>query len=195
MGKPASNTELLLLPFVESGYYLIDSQGAIWRRKGAGRVRAENKSSTGYLQVRKVVNGTRINAGAHRLVWVANFGPIKDGHEINHINGKKADNCPSNLEQVTGSENMKHAHKTGLRDQRGAKNPASKLSAKDVANIRRLYAAGGVTQAELGNKYGVSFKTISKIVRGDRRVVDAGPVADYTSRRAVNKRRVREFPR
>jgi helix-turn-helix protein len=46
-------------------------------------------------------------------------------------------------------------------------------------------AAGGVTQAKLAERYGVKFQTISKIVRGDARTMQAGPTADYVERRSL----------
>jgi hypothetical protein len=44
----------------------------------------------------------------------------------------------------------------------------NKLNAKQVEEIRRLWAAGGVTQKELGEKYKVGFETIGRIVRNER---------------------------
>ena len=46
----------------------------------------------------------------HRLVYECIKGEIPDGMQINHINSNKQDNCIDNLEVVTHSENMKHAH-------------------------------------------------------------------------------------
>ena len=42
-----------------------------------------------------------------------------DGLEVNHIDGDKSNNHPSNLEYVTSSYNKKHAYKLGLRDNSG----------------------------------------------------------------------------
>jgi len=188
MGRPSNNDELLLLPFVRSGRYHIDAQGRVWRINRLCCIRAENDAGD-YLQVRRIVDGKRLHVLAHRLVWVYFNGPIPDGLEINHENGRKKDNWPDNLEPMTGSDNLKHAHATGLIDQRGERNPAAKLTAEAVALIRGAYAAGGVTQEQLGALHGVSFKTISKIVRGERRRVDGGQIADYTIRRSASRRK------
>lgn len=40
----------------------------------------------------------------------------------------------------------------------------SKLTYKDIADIRRLYAAGGITQAALAKRYRVSAPYINNIV-------------------------------
>lgn len=44
----------------------------------------------------------------------------------------------------------------------------NKLDTEQVEEIRRLWAAGGVTQKELGEKYKVGFETIGRIVRNER---------------------------
>ena len=42
-----------------------------------------------------------------------------------------------------------------------------KLSDKDEVEIRAAYTEGGVTYRTLGNKYGVSAKTIERVIRRD----------------------------
>lgn len=55
------------------------------------------------------------------------------------------------------------------RGPRGEENGKTKLSTEQVAQIRALYAAGGVTQAELGRQFGVAQSNISWIVTGQSR--------------------------
>jgi hypothetical protein len=50
---------------------------------------------------------------------------------------------------------------------KGRRNPAFKLEPQDAAAIRSEYACGGVSQAEVGRKYGVSSQTVSLVVRGE----------------------------
>lgn len=161
-----------------TGRFRVDAVGNVWR----GEKRAENKAGE-YFQVRAMVDGFRFCTCAHRLVWRALKGPIENGRVINHKNGMKRDNRPDNLECVSNGENVSHAHRSRLIDQRGEKNPASKLKDKQVVQIRLAYASGAYTQGKLAEMFKVKLGTISKIVRGDRRVVQGGPVADYSSRR------------
>lgn len=172
--------EDVILEAIRTGEFAIDDDGQIWRRRDRRYVRAENRTGRGYLQIRKMVDGMRYHAAAHRVVYEYFRGRIPDGHIINHINGQKDDNRPWNLEISTHSENQRHAFKHGLHDQSGEKNPAAKLTDREVAEIRLAYATGGFTQQQLADKYGISFQSVSKIVRGERRAGQPGETSDYT---------------
>jgi DNA-binding MarR family transcriptional regulator len=53
------------------------------------------------------------------------------------------------------------------RGQKGEKQGASKLTETQVREIRTLYANGGISQRELGVKYGVSQPAIGKLITGE----------------------------
>lgn len=60
-------------------------------------------------------DGKKSHKTIHRLVaehFIPN--PLQKS-EVNHIDGNKANNCISNLEWVTSSENKRHALQTGLK--------------------------------------------------------------------------------
>lgn len=193
--------ERKIIAIVRSGELEIDSLGRIWRLKirkgirGGGvqtvsikRRRAEHKVPLGYLQIRSMRNGKRIHASAHRLVWQHFFGDIPDGLIINHKNGIKDDNRPENLEVVTYSESIKHAYRFGLMDESGERNPAAKLSDNQVEEIRTLYITGNYRQVDLAKMFDISFQTISKIVKGERRKKQAGPIINGDQRKCYSKR-------
>lgn len=59
----------------------------------------------------------KTNFSIHLLVAEAflNGGKyLQDTRQVNHINGVKTDNYVDNLELITGTENVRHAHKLGL---------------------------------------------------------------------------------
>lgn len=117
---------------VELGELTIDTQGRVWRvaarrwcrwtnatRTIPCQPRRAEKMSGEYMQVRVAIDGRRVGALAHRLVWRHFNGPIPEGLTINHKDGIKTNNAPSNLELATISEQAIHAISTlGLRPER-----------------------------------------------------------------------------
>lgn len=67
-----------------------------------------NKDGYEYVHLR------RRRTVVHQLVFAAFHGALPNGHEINHIDGVKRNNRPSNLESCTHADNMKHAWANGL---------------------------------------------------------------------------------
>lgn len=191
---------------VLSGDLEIDGQGRVWRIRKRGwdrrqrraasrpceRVRAEHDTGI-YLMVRIALNGERFHTQASRLVWRHFNGPIPPGYTINHKDGLKKRNHPSNLEAVTYSQNTIHAiHVLGknqrLLRQSGERNVSAKLSDEQVIEIRARYAVGGVTMESLAKLYGVRFQHISRLVRGARRSDQAGPTFSRDLRHAGSVR-------
>lgn len=151
-------------------------------------MRAEHRLPSGYLQVKVMVDGVRHYTSAHRLVWLALNGTIPHGYLVNHKNGIKDDNRPENLELNTPSENLRHAHKGGLIDQSGERNPAAKLSNRQCAQIRLAYSQGGYTYQQLAERFGVTFQAIGKVIRGRTRQKQGGPIATSDLRHSACER-------
>lgn len=102
--------------------YYCDSDGIFYTTKvsprynpnGVMRVLQPRTHPSGYLYcgffVGKGPNKRRIWKRAHRVVYETFVGKIKQGLEIDHIDGDKHNNNISNLRMVTRSENMKAVH-------------------------------------------------------------------------------------
>jgi DNA-binding transcriptional regulator YiaG len=84
--------------------------------------------------------------------------------EINHKDGRKQNNDPSNLELVTRSQNTIHAVRALDRIIRPRATPGAKLSQQQVREIRDLWERKAMTQPELARHYGVSIVSIQGIV-------------------------------
>lgn len=102
----------------------------------------------------------------HRLVALA-FIENKDNlPEVNHIDGDKKNNCVTNLEWVSGKENIKKSFEIGLHPSaKGENNANSKLTKAQVEKIKELFSEGDFTRAELSRRFNVSWTMINFIVK------------------------------
>jgi len=168
---------------VTAGEIEVDPDGRIWRvaRRTSDRWGGPAKSTpvprriadragaTGYRNIRAMIDGRRMTALSHRLVWLHVHGPIPDGMTINHKNGNKSDNSPGNLELATDSEQMLHAIRVLKRGkaahQTGEKNHYAKLTTEQVEEIR-LARSKGEKLSTIAARYGVTFQHVSVVARG-----------------------------
>ena len=121
----------------------------------------------GYLYVGLLKDGKQVRVSVHRLVAETFIPNPENKPEVNHIDGDKTNNCVSNLEWVTTSENAIHAFETGLRkpkDQKGESNTMAKLTKENVLSIRKSKEK----VEALANKFGVSKSAIYKIKQRKR---------------------------
>jgi hypothetical protein len=145
------------------GLYEVSSEGRVRSCKRRLKPLAQVKNKRGYLQVNIYRDGQVRNFLVHRLVARSFIGEIPEGWQVNHKNGRKKDNRVENLELCTPEQNRKHAWELGLcRPKRGEANPKAKLTEDDVRAIRRLRAQG-VTARKVGDKFGVTERTVYSI--------------------------------
>lgn len=102
--------EVLVYQKVLDGQFRIDPEGQIWRWTRKGEILADRHHESGYLRIKISVDRRRLGVYSHRLVWYHFKGPIPKGYQVNHINGKRRDNRPSNLELVTPGQNTRHSY-------------------------------------------------------------------------------------
>jgi hypothetical protein len=97
--------------------YYISNTGEVYSRKSktknatSARITKLHKEKTrcGYLRVALCKNKNIIHKGIHRLVAEAFIPNPENKPQVNHIDGDKTNNCVSNLEWVTASENTLHS--------------------------------------------------------------------------------------
>lgn len=121
--------------------------------------------SRGYLAAQLWKEGKLYRRLAHVLVAIAFIGPIPEGKEVNHKDGNKHRNVPSNLEYLTRLENNVHAYDTGLHKS-GEQHHWAKLSSWQVLDIRRENQESGIGCRKLARKYAVSKSAIVDILNG-----------------------------
>lgn len=150
--------------------YEIEADGSVWSLsnwRGYGRRRlATELDRDGYPRAHVKHNGRMRRLMVHRLVAEAFIGPKPVGQEVRHLNGDKLDASARNLAYGTRQENADDRDRHG-RTARGSRNGAARLSGSAAAEIRSLYAAGGITQEQLGRRFGVHQKTICRVLRSE----------------------------
>jgi hypothetical protein len=132
------------------------------------RILKQKKCSDGYLAVTLSVDKEKKHTGVHRLVALMFVENPKDKPEVNHLLGDKKQNRPEKLGWVTDRENCIHAIKFGLDSVIGERNGRSKLTEKDVLNIRAVFKnlkKGG--KMALAKKYNILPTTLRKIAVGE----------------------------
>jgi hypothetical protein len=111
----------------------------------------------------------------HRLLLLTFVGPPPSPkHECCHNDGNSLNIALNNLRWDIHKGNVHDSikHRTfkpppGI-SMGGESHPNSKLTAKQVAAIRKEYAKGGISQNALGRKYGIDGSTVSLLVNGKR---------------------------
>lgn len=123
----------------------------------------------GYSHVNLYKNKKLKQHRVHRIVMLAFTHMPNNKTSFNHIDGNKSNNKLSNLEWCTQKENTIHAYKTGLAKGRpGEQNSNSKLTKKQVLEIRNLYTQGNWTHRELAQKYNISRRHVGDIINRKR---------------------------
>ena len=147
------------------GWYEVSNTGRIRRAEPGkkavvGRILLQQVNHRGYMQVRLSMRCKKKTITVHRAVAAAFVGEIKNDDEVNHIDGNKRNNVAENLEIVSRSENMKHAHNV-LKW-----NPRAKLTDGQVRRIRRMRINDWDEYKRLGEEFGVSAVVIYQAKRG-----------------------------
>ena len=107
------------------------------------------------------------NILAHRFSFQNHHNRlIQDGMCILHICDNPKCVNPNHLIEGTQQDNMTDMVNKGRgRGCKGEKHHKSKLTEKQVLEIREKYSQGGTTQRKLGEEYNVTHGIIGKIIR------------------------------
>ena len=127
-------------------------------------------AANGYGMVR--INNVTLYA--HRVAWALKHGGPPDELDVCHTCDNRR--CVNSLHLFLGTraDNMRDCIAKGRSTKgklsakriRGERHPMSKLTDDFVREIRRLFAAGGITRTQLAATFGVRQPTISKVISG-----------------------------
>lgn len=141
-----------------------------YKRSGLVKVLAPALSRDKYYQTMlKNDKGVYKSWKIHKYIALAFHGenPLD---EVNHMDGNKRNNRPSNLEYCTRSHNIQHAFDKGLMvPNRGELNNKAKLTEAQVKEIREAKRTKGRFwgRNELAAKFGVTAKHLQDIANDE----------------------------
>jgi hypothetical protein len=128
-------------------YYTVSNYGRVFSSFSESFRKIKHKPN-GYKAIDLCNNGKHKIYHIHRLVATYFIPNPENKPYVNHIDGNKANNNVSNLEWVTGSENMIHAINTGLSDPTIGKAVSQyTLTGGYIATYRTAVEASNITGA------------------------------------------------
>jgi hypothetical protein len=133
------------VPVTESGCWIW--VGANDGRCGYGKIKIQGKM-----------------VGAHRVSYELHIDDIPDGMYVLHKCDVPSCVNPDHLFLGTHSENMKDMYLKGRVDRSGEKHYATSLTEENVKEIRRRYAAGGISQQALATEFGTTRSAVAMMV-------------------------------
>jgi hypothetical protein len=168
--------------------YRVSNFGRIKSFKfGKERILKQNTNSDGYFQISLLKNGKQKNKKVHHLVFEThNNYKLKDGECVHHTDEDKENNYFDNLKLMTKSDHKKihmaeknnpnfgkhlsHETKNKISinqpNRNGENHPRHKLTEEQVIQIKLLLEEGILNNREIGELFGVCYKTISNIKTG-----------------------------
>lgn len=146
----------------------------------ADRIRLDDESGcwtwTGMVSVngRALISVHQKSRYAYRIIWEELVGPIPDGLLCCHHCDNPVCVNPEHIFLGTAKDNAQDAARKGRLKEipkvKGIDHPRSADVPDDVIDqVRREYAGGGVTQAQLAVRYGVGPSTVGRWLRREAR--------------------------
>ena len=176
ISRPVLNSNVISRPItypgVKFGRYTITQDAEIFNVV-TQKIVAQHIRENGYKYCHLMTSdGGQYSYAIHRLVgWEFVLTNRNISLQINHIDGNKLNNHYTNLEWVTGAENVQHAIRTGLtpaHPNQGETHGMSKLTDEDVHRICKILENPKVSYEAVANAIGnkVGLGTIISIATG-----------------------------
>lgn len=165
------------------GLYQISNLGNVmslnYNREKRSQMLKILTDSGGYKYVSLSNKATKTPKLVHRLVAESFILNPDNKPEVNHIDGNKSNNRVDNLEWCTSSENIQHAEKTGLR------NNKYKIAIYQY-DLNGNFIKEWNSIAEAANFYGVYAQNISKCCKKKCKTI-GGYIWEYKNKEKNNE--------
>lgn len=129
--------------------------GVTYRFSGSKTIEHQTKNKAGYVVFTLHFSGKRIQAKAHRAIWIAANGILERNTVIDHINRNKSDNRLANLRLVTNKENAKNR-----RSYNGEQNPSAKITRMTANKIKTHHCSEFSDNLVEDKTKGISFSCL-----------------------------------
>jgi HNH endonuclease len=98
-------------------------------------------------------------------MWTLTHGEIPEGMQVLHKCDTRPCVNPDHLFLGTNNDNVQDKIRKGRENTPwGEQVNTAKLTAEQVKEIRDLYAAGGITQQVIADRYGINQRAVSAII-------------------------------
>jgi len=162
--------------------YLISNKGRLktlnWRNSGKEVIMKPAPDKKGYLRTVIIIDNKPKTIKLHRLVAETFINNPENKPQVNHVDCNKQNNMVNNLEWVTPQENFLHSVEhlkqksfvknigktSNLKHLIGEQIGTSKLTIKEVKEIRNKFIPRVYTRKILANEYNVKESTIKDII-------------------------------
>lgn len=120
-------------------------------------IKSQTLGKNGYKYVTLYANNQSKKLYIHRLLAELYIPNPENKRTVNHIDGNKQNNCLTNLEWHTDSENIQHAYDNGL-------NHGSEITDSDREIMYKRFMSGESMQT-ISNSYTFNNVTVSNHIR------------------------------
>lgn len=150
------------------GKYAVTREGKVISHF-SGKARKHSLDKDGYplITIYDTANRPR-TFRVHRLVALAYIPNPNNLATVNHIDCNKQNNHASNLEWLSHRNNTRHAALNNRMGKYSGGHRKRTLTLEQETVLREEYLRGGITQKEIGTKYGISVTTANAIIRCKR---------------------------
>lgn len=147
------------------GGYSVRSDGVVLGKLGKPLSAWEDQDGYSHVTLHLVRGKNPKRFAVHRLVALAFKGPPPSrNHQVRHLDGDRQNNRATNIAWGTPQENSDDTRRHG--SLRGARNPNTRLTPKDIQRVLAMRRSG-MSQQRIADTLGIGQSHVSRILMGE----------------------------